>query len=373
MINITTDFEAGSISVISAEQANDIQLAINTDNQSCTRQWFYFSVATTHPTEQTIRMMNAAQVSFSQAWDGYQAFASYDNQDWFRVDTAYIDGELRIRHQSNSTKVYYAYFAPYPAKREQALLQELATNDASTISILGQTPQGRDLPLIRIGSTSDDARKIWIIARQHPGETMAQWVAEGVIKYLSDYFKRFVENAQNITFYIVANMNPDGSAIGNHRTNANGINLNRHWASPDPVLCPEVHLVKNAMLEIGVDLFIDLHGDETLPYNFMMSEDNPPFAEHLKQALATENDNFQTRYDYSTEVTACGGATCGSSCGQQKATTFVQKNFGVPAVLLESPFKLLQLGKELKDWDHKSAIKLGNSLAKILVREIAPC
>lgn len=372
MIYVSDHFNGGSISVISSQTPDNIQLMINKDNQSCTRQWFYFSVDTKYPQKQIIRLMNASEVSFSQAWDGYKAFASYNNQDWFRVDTKYIDGELRITHNSTAREVYYAYFVPYSLIRDSYVLNRISEYPKTKISFLGKTPQGRDLPLIRIGSDAVDAKKIWVIARQHPGETMSQWVAEGVIETLLKHFSDNANSEKKITFFIVANMNPDGTALGNHRTNANGINLNRHWANPDPFLCPEVFYVKHAMFEFGVDLFIDVHGDETLPYNFMMSEDNHPFAEHLKHALAIEDDNFQTRYDYNSEVTSCGGASCGSSCGQQKATTFVQKHFGVPAILLESPFKLLKVGEELKDWDHKSAMKLGNSLAKILVRELAP-
>lgn len=367
MINITTDFDAGSISVISAEQADDIQLAINTDNQSCTRQWFYFAVGSISSRLQRIRLVNADKVSFSGAWQGYQAFASYDNQHWFRIDTEYNSGELILTLDAKAAKVYYAYFVPYPLTRQSTLLQQVATMPAAQLEVLGQTAQGRDITLLRLGSTAARAKKIWLIARQHPGETMAQWLAEGVITHLADHIGAQQTVATPVCFYIVANMNPDGTALGNHRTNANGINLNRHWATPDPRLCPEVYWVRQAMLQYDVDAFIDIHGDETLPYNFMLAEAKHPFADRLKQALANLDRHFQTEYDYSNVAVGCGTGNCGSSCGQQKATNFVQQQFGVASILLEASFKPLQQSGKTRPWDQLSAMQLGGSLATVLL------
>ncbi|GFH10178.1 peptidase_M14 domain-containing protein [Haematococcus lacustris] len=39
----------------------------------------------------------------------------------------------------------------------------------------------------------------------------------------------------------------------------------RHWAGPDPQLVPEVHATLAAMDRSGVDLLLDVHGDEGLP------------------------------------------------------------------------------------------------------------
>lgn len=374
MVKVSSDFDGGAISIINADKADNIQLGINKDNQSCTRQWFYFAVESISATLQRIRLVNADKVSFSGAWDGYQAFASYDNQSWFRIDTQYQNGELVLTLEAKAQKVYYAYFVPYPLTRQTALLQQVAAMPAAQLEVLGQTAQGREITLLRMGSASAEAKKIWLIARQHPGETMAQWLAEGVILQLAEHFAAHCAEqhatGSTVSFYIVANMNPDGTVLGNHRTNANGINLNRHWATPDPLLCPEVYLVKQTMLKYGVDAFIDIHGDETLPYNFMQAETEQPFANQLKQALAELDSNFQTDYDYSNVAVGCGAGNCGSSCGQQKATSFVAQQFGVPSILLEMSFKPLLSAKRSECWDHTAAIQLGRNLANVLIKGV---
>ena len=62
---------------------------------------------------------------------------------------------------------------------------------------------------------------------------MAEWLVEGLLYSLLDsdnaIAKLLLEKAN---FYIVPNMNPDGSVRGHLRTNAVGTNLNREWLSP---------------------------------------------------------------------------------------------------------------------------------------------
>ena len=60
---------------------------------------------------------------------------------------------------------------------------------------------------------------------------MAQWWIEGIISRLcrsSDPISREIQNIA--TIHMVPNMNPDGSYLGNLRSNAAGANLNREWA-----------------------------------------------------------------------------------------------------------------------------------------------
>ncbi len=62
---------------------------------------------------------------------------------------------------------------------------------------------------------------------------MAEWFVEGLLDALLDradpHARPLLSQA---VFYIVPNMNPDGAARGNLRTNAAGANLNREWVSP---------------------------------------------------------------------------------------------------------------------------------------------
>ncbi|KAL4432359.1 hypothetical protein ABPG74_011118 [Tetrahymena malaccensis] len=113
---------------------------------------------------------------------------------------------------------------------------------------------------------------IFIIARQHPGETPSSFVCEGFISYLlSDTIQaRYL--LDNYIFKIVPMMNPDGVVVGNSRCNLSGSDLNRKWDNPDPVLHPEVFEVKKEIkkshMKREVAIFCDLHGHSMKKHAF---------------------------------------------------------------------------------------------------------
>jgi murein tripeptide amidase MpaA len=107
---------------------------------------------------------------------------------------------------------------------------------------------------------------------------------------------------QQATLYVVPNMNPDGAWRGHLRTNACGINLNRAWQNPSLSESPEVYHVLTKMRKTGVDMLVDVHGDEALPHNFIaFSEGIPSWTERMaackhkfSEFLKVANPDFQT-------------------------------------------------------------------------------
>ena len=226
-------------------------------------QWFYFSVRGAAGKDCVLRIENAGGVTYPDGWRDYRAVASEDGETWPRVATEYDGKVLTIRHRPVGDEVRFAYFAPYPMERHAELIERMATSSFVTARRLGQTLEGAPLDLLEIGGAR--ARTCWIIGRQHPGETMAEWWMEGFLERLLDpadpLARALLEKAR---FFVVPNMNPDGSRRGHLRTNAAGINLNRAWAAPSMEESPEVFLVSAEMARTGVDFCLDVHGDEAL-------------------------------------------------------------------------------------------------------------
>ena len=78
-----------------------------------------------------MRIVNAGEASFPGGWEGYRAVASYDRKRWFRVDSTSYDksnGILTIEYAPTKDAVYFAYFAPYPYERHQALIAEVQSS-----------------------------------------------------------------------------------------------------------------------------------------------------------------------------------------------------------------------------------------------------
>ena len=98
------------------------------------------------------------------------------------------------------------------------------------------------------------------------------------------------------TFHIVPNMNPDGSRRGHLRTNAVGINLNREWHDPSLEKSPEVFLVRRAMVEVGVDFAMDVHGDEAIAAVFLAGfEGIPSITERQSTLYRNSGDRGSSR------------------------------------------------------------------------------
>ena len=293
-IKISSQFDAGAIDIVSATSANAIDLNIRKDSHADIVQWFYFRLQGAQGQACTIRFLNAGQSAYPAGWEGYQACASYDRVNWFRVPTSFDGQVMTVTHTPAMDSVYYAYFEPYSSERHLELMDRAQMAENVRMVDLGSTVDGRDFNMLVIGDPQA-AKKVWVIARQHPGETMAEWFVEGMLDALLDPAHPFGRQLlKESVFYVVPNMNPDGSARGNLRTNAAGANLNREWLNPTMERSPEVFLVKQKMHEIGCDLFLDVHGDEGLPYVFVAgSETLPTFSAEQAAAQRRFMDDFK--------------------------------------------------------------------------------
>ena len=369
MPKISSNFDAGAISVIDSADSQNIRLALRGDNAASFSQWFYFRLQGAAYQPCRIRIENAGQSSYPEGWEDYQATASYDRSNWFRVPTHYEDGVLTIEHTPLAGSVYYAYFEPYSHEQHLNLLGDAQGSGLCQIDDLGSTAQGRDINLLTIGHQAASDLKIWIIARQHPGESMAEWFAEGLLSRLLDHQDPTARALLDCaTFYIVPNMNPDGAALGNQRTNATGADLNREWQNPSPERSPEVYAVRQKMHETGVDLFLDIHGEEALPYVFAAGcEGNPSYNARLaaleavfKTSLRQASPDFQDEHGY--PKTAPGQANLAI------AKSYVGETFGCLSYTLEMPFKdNINLPDDDFGWNGQRSLRLGEAILSAIL------
>lgn len=337
---INQEFDAGNIEVIDASDASNIRLQIRKDAHSDFYQWFYFSVAGVKNQALTLRIENAAGAAYPGGFEGYRICYSYDRRSWRRHDTVLIDGRLEVEFTSDYDQVYFAYFAPFSMERHFSLIAAAQLSSRAQLQRLGDTLDGQALDLIHLPSTSAKPKTCWIIARQHPGETMAEWWMEGALDCLLDSQDKLANSLlSRCEFYLVPNMNPDGSRRGHLRTNAAGRNLNREWIEPSLEASPEVFLVKQRIIENGCDFFLDVHGDETLPYCFIAgteglhdwNEEQQHRLDFYKQRLAELSEDFQTEVGY--------GAKAPGQANYSMSTAQVASLTGCLAMTLEMPFK----------------------------------
>lgn len=362
-VKVYTNFDAGSIDVIDIRSASNLIFKIRSDTNSKFRQWFYFSINGVKDKALNVNLIDMATTAYPDGWNNYNVMVSYDNHNWFRLKTGFDGDTLNFSITPTANSIYFAYFEPYPYTKHLHLIGFANSFDMVNHEILGLTTQARAIDLLTIGDP-DANYKVWIIARQHPGESMASWFMEGLIRRLlndSDAVRANLLN--NCVFYLVPNMNPDGCINGNLRTNTNGANLNREWLSPSMELSPEVYLVRQQMLATGVDMFFDIHGDEGLPYVFTAGcEVNTSYS--IKQAKLMDkfkyhfelvNPDYQTKVDYGKAQPNSESATI--------ATNWVGNQFDCLALTLEMPFKdNINLPNKNHGWNGQRSFVLGESM-----------
>ncbi len=361
-IIVNTKFDAGSIEIVDIKSHDNLQFKIRNDTNSHFAQWFYFQLSNVKNQDLSISFHGLSKTAYPKGWENYSICVSYDNQYWFRAPTKFNADILTFTFKPEYNTIYFAYFEPYSYSRHLALIGDASSSFNSSHEVLGQTSEGRNIDLLTIGDPNKES-KIWFIARQHPGETMAEWFMEGLIHRLLDEQDPVSRKllTQHV-FYLVPNMNPDGAYNGNLRTNTTGTNLNREWLNPSQEKSPEVLYVRQKMCETGVDMFFDIHGDESIPYVFTAGcEENPSFSEKqskiteaFKQALLNVTPDYQVEHGYvrghfNTELASI-------------ATSWVGDKFDCLSYTLEMPFKDNDnLKDEVHGFDGKRSYLLGQS------------
>lgn len=386
MISISSAFDGGNIEVVNgghskdpvtdrteaqsnSDQSATIRLKVRKDNASDFLQWFYFRVMGASDQQNlSFTIENASECSYPEGWKDYSVVVSYDREFWFRVPCKYDGQSLCFDFEPEQSCFYCAYFAPYSLERHHDLVAECLQSPMVTHELMGRTVQGRSMDLLQLGTPGPGKKNLWFIARQHPGETMAQWWMEGFLERMTDEDDPVVRGLlEKAVFYVVPNMNPDGSFLGNLRTNGAGKNLNREWESPSQDQSPEVFYTLQAMEQKGVDFCLDVHGDEALPYNFIAGAEGIPSwtktmdqqLQSFKSMFANVSPDFQTVHGYPLAEPGQGNMTL--------CTNAIAERFQCLAMTLEMPFKdTADTPMPMEGWSPERSMKLGESVVDVL-------
>lgn len=339
-IHIDGNFDSGNIEVLAVD-GTGATLAIRQDHMAEFRQWFHFRVSGAAGRELVLKITGLEGSAYPLGWPNYNCRVSEDREYWAVAPTSYDKdadgGTLTVRYTPASDLAWFAYFAPYSMERHHDLVAECAASEGVDYRRLGTTLDGQPIDCLELG---EGEKQVWLYARQHPGETQAEWWMEGVLERLTDPADPIARALRaRCRFHLVPNCNPDGSRRGHLRTNAKGVNLNREWADPTSENAPEVLALLEAMDESGVDFAMDAHGDEAIPAVFLAGYEGIPDLTDVHLAgftryraiLERRTPDFQTAKGYP--------ATKPGQANLSMSTTQVAHRFGCPAMTLEMPYK----------------------------------
>jgi murein tripeptide amidase MpaA len=354
---IDSNFHGGAITVVSADDVRAIELRLRPDNASEFAQWFYFRVHAPRGVEQVLHIRGVETAAFPKGWPDYRACVSADGEDWRRTNTSFDGSTLTIRHTPTTDVTAYAYFAPYSAEDTQRLIGRAARDPRVSVDILGLSLENAPIHRLVVKDPTNKGGRppLWLVARQHPGETMSGFFLEGFLARLLDPTDSAARALlASVDVHIVPDINPDGSRRGNLRTNFAGANLNREWDRATPEYAPEVLAVRTALEATGASQLLDLHGDEALPYVHFIPADMPaPLLERrakFEGALLVASSDFQTEHS----------STLGGPNNPRLLSHWATRNLDCLALTLEQPFKDNALRPDpIYGWSPARARRLG--------------
>jgi murein tripeptide amidase MpaA len=370
--NINAAFDSGNIIVHSVADSL-ATLSIRKDKDSDFFQWFHFRVEADAGEEIILKITGLEASAYPGGWTDYNACVSEDRDYWGRAPSTYdkaeAGGTLTIRYTPMGNLSWFAYFAPYSMERHHDLVAHTALCEGVSHRTLGVSIEGQPIDCLSMGSGET---QIWLYARQHPGESMAQWWMEGALDMLTDPADPHVRVLrEKATIHLVPNCNPDGSCRGHLRTNFAGVNLNREWAQPSKERSPEVLAIRNAMDESGVHWAMDVHGDEAIPAAFIAGFHGIPSWTYEQGAkydaflarLEARTPDFQTKLGY--PIAGKGRANLTMSTNQ------LAERFGAVSFTLEMPFKdNHELPDEAQGWSPERSAALARECLAVLAEMV---
>lgn len=376
-IEITSDFEGGSLGGWTQISSTAVNLQIRQDTNSDFARWYSFRVRGGVGKNIEFRIMNAGSSSAASAWSFNQPAVSSDGgATWRRITaTSYVGSVFSFSHTPTVEDEWIALQPVYNFSRWEAVAQSIQGHAlVDSLVVLTQTLEGRPVHLVKITDSSvPDSEKgaVWGTARQHPAEVAGSFMAEGLIQWLLSGDDQADELLRRTVFYLVPFMNPDGVALGNYRVNSVGANLNREWTNRNPTTAPSVAATAQAMEDFVAsgrrfDFFVDFHAYSSLRKNFFFYAGRNRASEDDVQEIEALMDLFQS---INGDFTRAGSSASNDNAALARGWVF--ESFGVQAVTFEASYQDITYGPRAHQYMTVERYQdlgrgLGKSLAELL-------
>lgn len=246
-MKIHADFIGGNIAV--KEQAGNTVYLENAIRDTM-EDWFYwaFCVEDADGKEITFRFTQDNRIGY------WGPAISHDLEHWHWLD-AYDGENFTYRFAEDENKVYFAHSMLYHPKR----FYELAKRLDYPVSVLCQSPKGREVPCLQFG---DGETQVILTARHHACESTGSYVMEGILERLA---KAPIEG---IRVLCVPFVDYDGVVDGDQGKSRYPHDHNRDYLGEDSIY-PETKAIQDYAAQNGCHFGFDLHS----PWHYIREND----------------------------------------------------------------------------------------------------
>ena len=229
--------------------------------------WYYFRMTG----------VKGKQIYLTQRDNGVARTSfSYDGTHWDHLPLAESDRH-RLQKRFTHDTVYLALYNPYTYSYLQERLKTWATRPDVTLDTIGFSHEGRPMQLLHITDASVPAQqkiRIWVHGRQHPSETPASFLVDGLVDCLTADTPQGRSLRQQIDAYVLPFANPDGVANGLSRSNAIGVNQEINFGRSEDSTVVEVQAIKRMFEQLTaerpLDVMLNSHSQHAESATFWM-------------------------------------------------------------------------------------------------------
>lgn len=242
---VSCDFEGGNVCAVSVERHdNEWHVRFAADPHGGTEAlWFYFRVDGNAGDAFKLILTNAELCLGGRGdWGRVHPVVRHlregkqKTEDWQRCNGGVMhelpDGRFEVSWdvQSLTGSFEFAFCYPYTHRELKETLD--ACKGYWRCDAIGVTQKGRSILRVSnsYGSEKRDRPGVYIVARQHSGETPGSWVLDGLLRSAASNL-----SPDKLLIWAVPFANLDGVVDGDYGKDPHPIDLNRAWFSPLPM------------------------------------------------------------------------------------------------------------------------------------------
>ena len=337
-----TDFPGANAARLRWRSATHLEFAAAA-HTSLRPLWFHFAVRDARGPTLTCTLTNAAAcLGPPTGWASVRPVYSVDGGPWQRVSSGkYLPrpGAFRFELPVRGAELQIAYCYPYSSADLAAALRPLAARGA--VTELCRSAAGHPVPYVRLGNHESPRRSVWIVARQHAGETPASFTTEGLLQRLG------AETAllRDTAVHVVPMLDVDGVEEGRFGKDQRPVDFNRDWCERPSLreVRAAVEAIRRSHRQAPVELVLDVHA----PHH----GDSACFC-FAGEEGALDHPAWLRQRDYRDRLLATSPAEIGFAAAdwrEQPAPAgslreFLARTLRVPAVTLEVSSHLARTG-----------------------------
>lgn len=329
ILRFDSNFESGNLNSAFQISHDIYHLVMEYDkNASGSCQWFYFKITNVRSTAKYTFYLSGFHKNTGVYLSGSKVFwysdkyAKKTGMLWMRGGSDYAYGitkkegtkkrstlHFQISFPYDDDEIYLCYAIPYTYTNlmKSILFWQKSAPNIFRWETLCKSYGGKDCPVLTITSNTSiipesEKKCIFFTARMHPGESNGSVMMHGVIDFLlgGSTDARFL--LDHYIIKCVPMICIDGVIEGFYRISLSGLDENRVWTDPNPLLNPIVfatkELMKSIQREREIVYYIDFHGHSrlhgTFAYGCPNEDDNDLRNKEkvLPKVLAAVNDDF---------------------------------------------------------------------------------